>query len=66
MEDILDVYNAESDPDQPLFCLDEFCQQLLSEVADPIPLRPGTEKTTLASRSATMRSMCGKAVPARS
>ncbi|MEZ5303643.1 MAG: hypothetical protein R3F11_23825 [Verrucomicrobiales bacterium] len=40
MEDVLAVYEREPDPDVPLVCLDEFCKQLLSEVAPPLAAKP--------------------------
>ena len=36
----LAVYEREPDPDVPLVCLDEFCKQLLSEVAPPLAAKP--------------------------
>jgi hypothetical protein len=41
MEDVLDVYARPRDPEVPLVCLDEFCQQLIAEVRDPEPCLPG-------------------------
>jgi predicted RNA-binding Zn-ribbon protein involved in translation (DUF1610 family) len=41
MEDVLDVYRRPFDEQRPLVCLDEFCKQLLAEVATPLPTRPG-------------------------
>lgn len=41
MEDVLEVYARPRDPARPLVCLDEFSKQLLSEVADPLPAKPG-------------------------
>jgi len=40
MEDVLDVYARAPDPDRPLVCVDEFCKQLVSEVAPALPPRP--------------------------
>lgn len=42
MEDVLEVYHRASDAKRPLVCLDEFCKQLLGEVAPPLPVREGT------------------------
>jgi hypothetical protein len=42
MEDVLEVYRRPIDEQYPLVCLDEFCKQLLGEVATPLPARPGT------------------------
>lgn len=41
MEDVLGVYKRPFDVKRPLVCLDEFCKQLLGEVAAPLPVRPG-------------------------
>jgi hypothetical protein len=41
MEDILDLYAADHPPEEPLICLDEAAKQLLRDVAEPIPPRPG-------------------------
>ncbi len=41
MEDVLDVYHRPPDPKRPLVCLDEASKQLIGEVAEPIPARPG-------------------------
>ena len=42
MEDVLEVYRRPFDAKHPLVCLDEFCKQLLEEVATPLPVAPGT------------------------
>lgn len=42
MEDVLEVYHRPYDPVCPLVCLDETTKQLVGEVRDPLPLRPGT------------------------
>lgn len=42
MEDVLEVYRRPFDEKYPLVCLDEFCKQLLGEVATPLPPRSGT------------------------
>ena len=41
MEDVLDVYAAPDDPDEPLVCMDESSIQLLGHVRPPLPMRPG-------------------------
>ncbi len=43
MEDVLDVYHRPINKSTPLVCLDEFCKQLVSEVADPIAPQPKDE-----------------------
>jgi hypothetical protein len=41
MEDVLEVYQQPRDENRPLVNLDEFCKQLLGEVNEPLPCRPG-------------------------
>lgn len=41
MEDVLDVYHRPYDPERPVVCMDEASKQLIAEVRDPLPLRPG-------------------------
>jgi hypothetical protein len=44
MEDVLDVYQRPYDADCPVICMDEKPYQLLGEVRDPIPMKPGEPK----------------------
>src|SRR6516165_1154875 len=41
MEDVLDLYAEAPDPRRPVVCLDESPVQLIGEVRQPIPARPG-------------------------
>ena len=41
MEDVLDVYHRPYDEKRPLVCLDEASKQLIGEVREPLPARPG-------------------------
>jgi transposase len=41
MEDVLDLYAEEPDPQRPVVCFDESPVQLLGEVRVPIPAKPG-------------------------
>jgi transposase len=41
MEDILEVYTRPYDPKQPQVCVDETSKQLLEDVREPLPLKPG-------------------------
>ena len=41
MEDVLDVYHRPYDEKRPLVCLDEASKQLIGEVVQPLPARPG-------------------------
>ena len=42
MEDVLELYAQPYDPDCPVICMDEKPYQLLGEVAEPIPMKPGS------------------------
>jgi hypothetical protein len=42
MEDVLEVYHRPHDPKRPQVCIDESSKQLVSEVREPLPARPGT------------------------
>ena len=41
MESILDLYEREYNPKEPVVCMDEKLIQLLSDVRAPIPMKPG-------------------------
>jgi DDE superfamily endonuclease len=41
MEDVLDVYARPYDPCFPVICMDEASKQLVGEVRDQLPMRPG-------------------------
>src|SRR4051812_21504460 len=41
MEDVLDIYHRPFDPKRPLVCVDEASRQLIGEVVQPVPARPG-------------------------
>lgn len=41
MEQVLDAYELPYDPDYPLVCMDESSVQLIGEVREPIPGKPG-------------------------
>lgn len=41
MEDVLSVYARPYDPARPVVCLDEAAKQLLGEVREPLPAKPG-------------------------
>jgi len=44
MEDILDVYSMPYDENMPVICMDEKPYQLLDDVRDPIPMKPGSPR----------------------
>jgi hypothetical protein len=41
MEQVLDVYQRPHDPRRPVVCMDETPRQLIGEVSEPEPMRPG-------------------------
>ena len=41
MEDVLDLYEMPYNPDVPVVCMDEKPYQLLGEVRESLPMRPG-------------------------
>ena len=41
MEDVLKVYSRPYDPARPVVCMDESSKQLIGEVRDSIPMKPG-------------------------
>jgi transposase len=41
MEDVLDLYAEEADPNRPVVCFDESPTQLIGEVRQPMPAAPG-------------------------
>lgn len=41
MEDVLDVYARPPDPARPVVCVDEGGKQLIGDVREPLPARPG-------------------------
>lgn len=46
MEDVLDVYELPYDPMSPVVCMDEKPYQLLDDVRQPLPVRPGDNQKT--------------------
>ena len=42
MEDVLDTYEKPYDSAYPVVCMDEAGKQLIGEVREPLPVRPGT------------------------
>jgi hypothetical protein len=41
MEEVLDVYQGQYSPRNPLVCMDESNKQLLGETREPLPIEPG-------------------------
>ena len=44
MEDVLDVYELPYNPALPVVCMDEKPYQLLGDVREPLPMRPGDDQ----------------------
>lgn len=44
MEDVLKVYALPYDYNRPVVCMDESCKQLVGEVREPIPMKPGQSR----------------------
>lgn len=44
MEVVLDVYQETYDAWHPLICMDEASRQILSDLVEPLPMKPGTPK----------------------
>jgi hypothetical protein len=42
MEDVLDSYAQAYDPSRPVVCVDEGGKQLIGDVREPLPVRPGS------------------------
>jgi hypothetical protein len=41
MEEVLEIYKMEYDPERPLLCFDESSKQQIQEVMDSLPMEPG-------------------------
>ena len=41
MEDVLDLYAEPYDPENPVVCFDETSTQLLADIREPLPAKPG-------------------------
>ena len=44
MEDVLEVYHLPYDPKYPVVCMGESSKQMIGEVRQPIPCKPGRTK----------------------
>jgi hypothetical protein len=45
MEDVIGVYHRPPDPEDPVVCVDEGGTQLVGDVREPLPVRPGSPAT---------------------
>jgi transposase len=55
MEDVLELYAEEFDPQHPVVCFDESPTQLIGEVRQPIPAAPANSNVSTTNTSATER-----------
>lgn len=61
MEDILDLYARDHDPERPQVCFDEMPYQLIKEKRVPLPAEPGKkrpERVTTTSTKGVVRATC--------
>lgn len=61
MEEVLDIYKQPYDPKRPVICMDESSKQLIKEVRDPLPMKPGqvTKYDTEYERNGTVSIFMG-------
>ena len=53
MEDVLDLYESEYDPESPVVCVDEKPYQLLEDIVEPIPIKAGKKEDYEYQRNGT-------------
>ena len=58
MEDVLDLYEEEYDPQYPTVCLDEKPVVLHADVQPPVPVEPGSRSGWITSTNAEARAIC--------
>ena len=65
MEDVLDLYHEEYDPERPVVCFDETSKQLLGDVRPPIEALPDGWGAMTPSTSETVPGTCSCSVNRR-
>ena len=58
MEDVLDLYEEEYDPERPVVCFDETSKQLIGDTRPSIRSEPGDLSVTTTSTGATAHAIC--------
>jgi hypothetical protein len=58
MEEVLDLYEEPYDPLRPVVCFDERPCQLIGDVRDPLPMKPGSIER-FATRSTSAEASAG-------
>ena len=62
MEDVLDLYAEPYDPQRPVVCFDETSTQLLADVREPLPAKPGRPRREDTNTSGEGRATCSSPV----
>ena len=62
MEDVLDLYHADYDPDHPVVCFDETSRQLVADKRPVIGAKPGGWNDMTTSTSETALETCSCSV----
>ena len=62
MEDVLDLYAEPYDPQRPVVCFDETSTQLLADVREPLPAKPGRPGVRTTNTSGEGRATCSSPV----
>ena len=58
MEDVLDLYAEPHDPQRPVVCFDETSTQLLADIREPLPAKPGRPRREDYEYSGQGRASC--------
>ncbi len=62
MEDVLDLYGEDYDPERPVVCFDETSKQLIEETREPIVAEPDEFSAMTMNTSETERATCSCSV----
>ena len=58
MEDVLDLYAEPYDPQRPVVCFDETSTQLLADIRETLPAKPGRPRRETTNTSGQGRATC--------
>ena len=58
MEDVLDLYAEPYNPQRPVVCFDETSTQLLADIREPLPAKPGRRGVRTTSTVERERATC--------
>ena len=62
MEDVLDLYAESYDPERPVVCFDETSTQLLADVREPLPAKPGRPRREDYEYQRAGRAICSHSI----